>query len=388
MINDSLSKVSKQLIIDEPFYGLFLLTLNKTISETIPTAGVSKNKINCQLTINPKFWNSLENDNKRKGLLKHELLHICFNHLILRTDYHDKKLFNIAADIEINQYISPDCYPTDDILLPSTFPELNLPLKAGTREYYELLQQAKNNNSSSLLIEMLSGGDDDGDMHSTWDEFDKLSEADKRLVKSQVEHQLKEIADSIQKGRGFIPGELSEYINSLYEKAPASFDWKAYVRRFTGMSHKVYTKKTRRKLNKRFEENPALKIKTKTHILVGVDTSGSISQDDLIEFFNEITHIHKTGVVITIAECDAVIHKTYPFNGKVPEQISGRGGTDMNPLIELLNKGKYTSLITLTDGFIGGKTVITRKPTLTVVCSGGENIESLKEWGNVIKIQR
>jgi predicted metal-dependent peptidase len=83
-----------------------------------------------------------------------------------------------------------------------------------------------------------------------------------------------------------------------------------------------------------------------------------------------------------------MIHKTYLFNGKIPEQISGRGGTDMNPLIELLNKGKYTSLITLTDGFIGGKTVITRKPTLTVVCSGGENIESLKEWGNVIKIQR
>ena len=60
----------------------------------------------------------------------------------------------------------------------------------------------------------------------------------------------------------------------------------------------------------------------------------------------------------------------------------------MNPLIELLNKGKYTSLITLTDGYIGERTVNTKKPTLTVVCSGGENIETLKGWGNVIKIQR
>lgn len=389
MINDSLNKVSKQLIIDEPFYGLFLLTLNKTISESIPTAGVSKNKINCQLTINPTFWNGLENDKRRKGLLKHELLHICFNHLILRDDYPDKKLFNIAADIEINQYIIPDCYPTNDILLPSTFPELNLPLKAGTKEYYKLLQEAKNNNSSPLLNEMLGeGGKYSEDVHPTWEEFDGLSESDKRLVKSQIDHQLKEIAETINKRKGNIPGELSSYIDSLFEGVQASFDWKKYVRQFTGMSHKVYTKKTRRKLNKRFEENPALKIKTKTHILVGIDTSGSVSNVDLVEFFNEISHIHKTGVVITIAECDVKVNKTYLFNGKVPEQVTGRGGTDMNPLIQLFNSGKYTSLITLTDGFIGGKYTHTKKPTLTVVSSNGANLEDLKEWGRVIKIQR
>ena len=121
----------------------FLSTLNKVIRDDVPTAGVCKNGINYQLCINEEFWTSLDNDKKKIGLLKHELLHICFHHLTEKDDYPDHELHNVAADVEINQYLTPDHYPTPDILLPSTFPELKLPLKAGTKKYYELLSQAK-----------------------------------------------------------------------------------------------------------------------------------------------------------------------------------------------------------------------------------------------------
>lgn len=70
---ESLSKTSKELMLREPFYGFFLLMLNKVWDEKrVPTACVSKNNINYQLTINPTFWESLE-DKHRLGLLKHEL---------------------------------------------------------------------------------------------------------------------------------------------------------------------------------------------------------------------------------------------------------------------------------------------------------------------------
>lgn len=393
------SRIGKQLMLSEPFYGVFLSTLNKVVRKDVPTAGVCKNNINYQLAINEEFWESLDNDKKKIGLLKHELLHICFCHLEDREWFLDHELHNIAADLEINQYLTPEQYPSDSIILLSTFPELNLPEKAGTKVYYELLSQAKKNGNSPALNAMLDSdpssggthGSEAGDLHPTWKEFDELSEADKKLIASQIKHQIKSIIEGQQdRGRGFIPSELKDYIDSLFEITPPSYDWKSYFRRFFGSSSKIYTKKTRRKLNKRYEENPALKIKPKKHVLVGVDTSGSVSEKDLIEFFNEIYHMHKTGITITIAEGDADIHNVYEYKGKMPEFVQGRGGTDMNPFIDYVNKHRhYNSLIILTDGFIGGKTTNTLKPMLTVICSKGDTIENVKEngWGNIIKIQ-
>jgi hypothetical protein len=157
MINthDDLARIGKQLMFSEPFYGIFLSTLNKVVGNDVPTAGVCKNGINYQLIVNEDFWASLNNDKKKIGLLKHELLHICFHHLTERDDYLDHELHNIAADVEINQYLTSEYYPTPDILLPSTFPTLKLPLKAGTKKYYELLSQAKLSGSSPALNALL-----------------------------------------------------------------------------------------------------------------------------------------------------------------------------------------------------------------------------------------
>jgi len=217
-----------------------------------------------------------------------------------------------------------------------------------------------------------------------------MSEADAKLAKAQIEHQIKEIVNSQKgQGRGFIPSELQSWVDNIFEETEPSYDWKSYFRRFCGTSSKTYTKKTRRKLNKRFQENPALKIKTKKKILVGVDTSGSVNDEDLIEFFNEINHMYKTGVSITIAEGDAAIHNVYEYKGDMPDKVTGRGGTDMNPFITYFNEHReFNSLIILTDGHIGENKVKTLKPMMMVICSNGDNIESVKEngWGHTIKI--
>jgi len=385
---EDVSVVVKKLMLKEPFYGIFASSLNKVVRRDVPTAGVSKNNINYQLAINEEFWASLDTENKKIGLIKHELLHICFHHLINRESFPNHRLHNIAADLEINQYIDPAYYPSPDLILLSSFPTLTLPKKAGTKLYYEALEQAHQQGISPELDAMLEGMGDE--FHGTWKEFDELSEADKKLVKAQIDHQIKEIVES-QKNMGSVPNELKDYINSLFEITPPSYDWKTYLRRFSSTSTKTYTKKTRRKLNKRYEENPALKIKTKKHILVGVDTSGSIGKKDLHEFFNEIYHIHKTGVQITVAEGDATVQNVYEYKGKMPNFVKGRGGTDMNPFIEYVNKHKeYSNLIILTDGFIPERSINTFKPLLTVVCSNGENIETVKQggWINTIKIQK
>jgi len=388
-IYEDLSKIGKQLMISEPFYGIFMSTLNKVVRKDVPTAGVSKHNINYQLALNEEFWDSLDNDKKKIGLLKHELLHICFNHLEDRDWYPNQELHNIAADLEINQYLTPEYYPTPDIILLTSFPELTLPEKAGTKVYYDLLQKALDSGSSPSLQEMMDALTENS-LHITWKEFDGMSEADAKLAKAQIEHQIKGIINEHKnQGRGFVPSELQSWIDAMFEDRAPAYDWKAYFRRFFSSSSKIYTKKTRRKLNKRFSENPALKIKPKKNVLVGVDTSGSVSEKDLIEFFSEIQHMYKTGVTITVAEGDASVHNVYEYKGKMPEFVTGRGGTDMNPFIEYFNKHKeFNSLIILTDGYIGNNEVKSFKPTLMVISSNGESVETVKNagWGNTIKI--
>jgi predicted metal-dependent peptidase len=376
----------------EPFYGVFLSTLNKVVRKDVPTAGVCMQGINYQLAVNEEFWNSLEGDKPKIGLLKHELLHICFNHLLDKDDYPDHELHNIAADIEINQYIAEEYYPTKEILLPSSYPELNLPLKAGTKVYYGLLKQALADGTSPKLQQLMGALNGEGEgLHPTWKEFDNLSEADAKLAKSQLEHQIKEILknQSGDKSRGFIPSELESFINGILAETEPSYDWRSYFRRFAGTSTRTYTKKTRRKLNKRFQENPALKIKTKKNVLVGIDTSGSVSEKNLIEFFTEIQHMYKTGVAITVAEGDAGIHNVYEYKGNIPDKITGRGGTNMNPFIEYFNEHReFNSLIILTDGYIGNNTIKSFKPTIMVITADGESVDTVKEngWGNTIKM--
>ena len=82
-IQELVSRTTKTLIFSEPFYGLFLIGLNKEYITTIPTAGVSKRNIGVQLSINPEFFTELSEDH-RYGLIKHEILHISFGHMIMR----------------------------------------------------------------------------------------------------------------------------------------------------------------------------------------------------------------------------------------------------------------------------------------------------------------
>jgi len=352
---NEISKTGKDLMLKQPFYGMYMLLLDKKVSKKVPTAGVSKQGINYKLDVNEEFWSNLE-PNHRIGLLHHELLHIVFFHLLRHDEFENQMIANIAMDLEINQFIDKQYLPPGGMTL-ETFADLNLEPKKGTRYYYDKLQQAANNSPKiKMVMEAITNGDihdGDGDMvpNHDWEEFDNLSDTEKKLLGSQIDHHLKEIANSI-KNRGTIPGELQSYIDDLFKVEPPKFDWKSYVRRFAGGSSKVYTKKMQRKENKRFVEDAGLKIKKRRHLLVAIDTSGSVSDGELKEFMNEIHHIYKTGSDVTILQCDTDVRSVIPFKPSDKIEIHGRGGTDFKPIIEYTNNhtSVYTGLIVFTDG--------------------------------------
>jgi len=358
---ESLAKACKDLMLKEPFYGLFLIALNKKWDENIPTAGVGLRRINVELLINSTFWQSLT-PKGQIGLLKHELLHIAFFHL---TDYNhlaDQAIANIAMDIEINQYIDKDYWPTP-AQHPDCYPELDLTLKAGTHYYYEKLMEAKQKQDEIIkaLLDAMKAGESscilpngakvDIPAHA-WEKIQELDESTSKLVQSQVKHILNQVADQVEKSRGTVPGEMVELLERLNHVDPPKFDWKGYIRRFAGKSVKVYTKKSRRKFNKRMPEFPGLKIKQQKHLLVAIDTSGSVSTSELKEFLNELWHMAKTGSEVTICQCDTAISHIGPFNPKEDIEIHGRGGTDFQAVIDYynMNHRKYSCLMYMTDG--------------------------------------
>ena len=353
----SLSKIGKELMLKEPYYGFFLIMLNKLWSRKLPTAGVSKQNINFQLAINPEFWESLSEDHKL-GLLKHELLHIAFNHLTTFSMFSDKKLANVAMDMEINQYIAKDWLPEGGIDVDTYAPELDLDRRAGSRYYYNKLKQFqeekdKNGTCGCGNMDGLLEDIENGDIadHSTWEEFQDMPEAEKKLIQKQLQKILSDAKEQTIKKQGTVPGEI-EGVIIIEEIVKAKFDWRGFVRRFTGVSTRVFTKKIRRKENKRFSENPGLKVKMRQHMLLGIDTSGSVSNNELKEFMNEIHHIYKCGVEITIVQCDTEIKSIEEYKGKFDMTVKGRGGTYFDPVIEYFNANqrKYTSLVYFTDG--------------------------------------
>ena len=352
----SLSKTAKALMLLEPYYGFFLIMLNKTWRQDLPTAGVSKNGINYQLAINEEFWTSLSEEHQL-GLLKHELLHIAFGHLTSFGSFSDKKLANVAMDMEINQYIDNDWLPKGGIMIED-YEDLNLDEKAGCRYYYKKLQELqqekdKNGTCGNEPMDKLLDDIANGDVpdHSTWEEFDDLSEAEKKLIDKQLQKVLSDAKEQTVKKRGSIPGEI-EGVITIEEIVAPKFDWRGYMRRFTGVSTKVFTKKIRRKENRKFPESPGLKLKMKQHMLLGIDTSGSVSDSELQEFMSEINHIYKAGVDVTIIQCDTDIRAIESYKGKFELNVLGRGGTEFDPVLNYYNENqkRYTSLVYFTDG--------------------------------------
>ena len=338
-----LSKACKQLIITDPFYGLFLLSLSKCYSDDVPTAGVRLRGIDCELAVNKEFWDSLT-DAQQIAILKHELLHICFKHLILQHDYPNHDHFNVAADAEVNSYISD---------LPSgcvDAAEFGLPYKMGTKYYYENIP--KSNNFQSNIPSFGNPESGTGD-HKTWKDFQNLSDAAKQLVEQQIDHVAKHAAEQTQKLRGTIPGELASYIKELFKQKQPVFNWRQYFRRCIGTINDIALKKTRKKESLRFPDASGIRHKKKTKILVAIDTSGSVSNQELLDFFSEINHIYKAGAIVDILECDTRITANYQYSGKFEGKVHGRGGTDFNPPIEYYNNNRkeYTSFVYFTDGY-------------------------------------
>lgn len=214
-----------------------------------------------------------------------------------------------------------------------------VPPMCGTKWYYENVPEDKD--------------DENEPQNHDWKDFQNLSDTEKQLINNQIDHIAKQSAEQVEKMCGRIPSHLQDYIGNLFKKKERLFNWKSYFRRMIGTMLDIELKKTRKKESIRFPDASGLKHKRKSNICVIVDTSGSVSNEELCEFFSEIYHVWKAGANVTIVENDAAIGKIYNYNGTWDGKVTGRGGTVFNEAVNWFNAHRrdYNAVIFFTDGY-------------------------------------
>lgn len=207
------------------------------------------------------------------------------------------------------------------------------------------------------------------DDHSQWPDDKESIEACTQIIEDMVIA----AAAEVEKGCGKLPAEMKGRVDDIMKKRKPKpvADWKRYVRRYLGNEFSEFIRKSKKRESKRFPDASGNRHKRKSHILVGIDTSGSVSMPEYIEFFGQIRTLTSVAT-FDIVECDAAIQHVYQFRNRPNLEIHGGGGTSFVPVVDMFisNRKKYDALIYFTDGECDVPPN-TPKDTLWVISSRG-----------------
>lgn len=382
-ILEEVTRTSIKILLKEPYYSHVFACMNKEVVEEnhpVKTMAVGLLGTNHVFYINQKFWDTvLTSPEHRYGVTKHEVLHIVFKHTLVESKPEDRLLTNIAMDLVVNQYILRSQLPEQSIFL-ETFLDLRLEKEKSWRYYFEKLKQLKKNEggkfSSSVALKKLKEIEEDNygmERHVFWDEIKKLSEMEKNIADNILENLLILACQKTPpKVWGNMPGSIRSNIENMMIKPEPLVNWRRVIKLFTESSSKTKIKNTMKRPSKRFGTVPGIKIKKLKRLLIAIDTSGSVSNTDIEDFFSEIYHVWRQGAEIKVVECDVKIQNEYDYKGITPKFVMGRGGTHFDAPIEYANDNyRPDGLIYFTDGYANTPSVRSRCDILWVITKGG-----------------
>ncbi len=117
-------------------------------------------------------------------------------------------------------------------------------------------------------------------------------------------------------------------------------------------------------------------------LLVGVDTSASMSVEVLAHIHQELQVLARYAQV-TVAECDAAVQRVYPL--RATEEMLGGGDTNFHPLFALSDSGRRTfdGILYFTDGKGAWPAAAPALPVLWVLTN---NHAFDCPWGTVVRL--
>lgn len=148
------------------------------------------------------------------------------------------------------------------------------------------------------------------------------------------------------KSRGTMPGNMRSQLQQLWDKPQIS--WQEALRRYAQSKRSPRKQSTVRKIRRRYaelsglgtpSEFPGKKTLPDYNIVFAIDTSGSVSDTEVAEILTELKGLRamSPGTTITVVECDTRIHRIYELKKELGTEVYGRGGTDFDPVFELLS---------------------------------------------------
>lgn len=334
-----------RLLLKQPFYGYVAASVSTVESRLVKKAGITAEP-HLKLHYNREWFDTLD-ELQATGAVMHELLHLVMLHPF-RMGGRDRDLWSVACDMAVNEFLDTAFLAADSITVEKVIEEtkLKLPHKMSAEYYYEVISGEDaslnlifNENETSLLMkngqELKASNFIEGEMQET----------DSRAMESMLFGLLDQAASE-----GEVPNGLKPAISELYK--PYEVNWRNVLKRFMTGKGKVNKRKSCKKESKRFENLPGVKRTVGVNVLLALDESGSISNDQIIKFYGELRAIKRiTGASISVTQFDTDCTDPVPveyFTRKMERARSG--GTDFRPVFQMAEKLRIPLLVIFTDG--------------------------------------
>ena len=360
-----------RLLLSEPFFAHLSRMINKMPTKSIPTAGVRVNPETAQFEMiyNPDFFEKLP-ENQVRGVLIHEFYHLVFGHVTDRLpESVDKKMWNIAADLAINSLIGKDNLP-DFVCMPGEKQFANYPLNQAAEYYLEMLKQDEQFQDKQKQSQQGEKGEQDQggqggaggpedpngqlDNHNDWgDNGNGENSAANDIAGERLKDMMEKAANECSKNNGW--GSVSNQVREdIMQRLKTKVDWKKVLRYFIGRAQRSDRTNTIRKINKRFPYiHAGRKTNYSAHIAIAIDQSGSVGDEMLNEFFNELNKLASLAT-FTVIPFDDRVFESKVYTWKKGEKRKWErvlsGGTNFNAPTDYVNKHpEYDALLILTD---------------------------------------
>ena len=331
--------------------------------------------------VNSSFCEDL-NEQEIMGVLAHEVLHCILGHLDRRGE-RDRTIWGMAID-----------YATNALLLEAglTLPKDSLhdhKFRGMTAEdIYEHLQTegvvgSKDGKINEFGADIYSAG---LDRHIDPGDLEGAPQRNQEFP-TAVERQRLRITLTKELSSQ-LPGRESGYWDEEIKKATSTqISWERFLARFvSGLrrnDYRIYPFNKKHLWRGLFL--PSIGVPGPDHLVVAIDTSGSMSNEILSTVLAEIDSLRgQTECKLTLIECDTEIKGTEIFESWEltsvnfeTRQFRGRGGTSLKPPFEGIKLNSFEggqvpdALIYLTDGYGEFPETPPPYPCLWVVPKGG-----------------